>query len=73
MADISIEDGVRDTNTHDRGTDLVAAQIQALTTDAERHRTPLARVSDRVGRSLAELLVYALAGNQGMRRRGRRA
>ena len=56
-----------------RGTAGLLAHVQALASDVERCRTPRARLSDRLGPGLADLLVHALAGDQGMRRRARRA
>ncbi len=60
-------------NTHEKGTASLVAHVQAVACDVERCRTPRARLSDRLGPGLADLLVHALAGDQGMRRRGRRA
>jgi hypothetical protein len=62
-----------ETSSEDRGTQHLVAHVQALAADVERCRPPLARVSDRLGPGLADLLVNALAGDQGMRRRDRRA
>ena len=60
-------------NSREKGTASLVAHVQALASELERCRTPRARLSARLGPGLADLLVQALAGDQGMRRRGRRA
>jgi hypothetical protein len=55
--------------SYERGTDAIVARVRAVAADVERCRSPRARLSDRVGQSLADLLVQALAGDHGMRRR----
>ena len=56
-----------------RGTAGLLAHVQALRVGRRTLPPPRARLSDRLGPGLADLLVHALAGDQGMRRRARRA
>jgi hypothetical protein len=57
----------------EEGADRLVEHVRALAVDAERGRPPRERLSERIGRGLSDLLVTALAGDQGMRRRRRRS
>jgi len=60
--------------TPGRGASLLLEHMNALASDGDHpRRPPFERLSEQIGPALAELLVQALAGDHGMRRRGRRA
>jgi hypothetical protein len=59
-------------HTTARGAELLLAHVQALASDTQRSRPPQSRLSERVGPSLAGLLVYALRGDHGAPRSGLR-
>lgn len=56
------------TNKPQRGVERLVEHVQAIDSLPGR-RTPLERLSDHVGVQLATMLVAALAGDHGMRRR----
>jgi hypothetical protein len=55
--------------TDDRGTTLLLEHVHALALDVERGRPVRTRLYDALGPGLTDLLLSALTGPQGMRRR----